>query len=92
MFENRSRSLHVLIAIAMLGIVLVGCPPGDGGGEGPAANFIAQMRSGEAAFEVSFEDRSEPGTSAITSYAWDFGDGFPSLEETPTHISGIPSL
>ena len=57
---------------------------------GPTAGFVAETRSGEAPFEVAFESRSLAGDAPITSYLWNFGDGFTSDEENPTHTYGLP--
>ena len=34
---------------------------------------------------VTFTDNSTPGSSAITSWSWDFGDGQSSTQQNPTH-------
>ncbi|NLV46874.1 MAG: PKD domain-containing protein [Candidatus Hydrogenedentes bacterium] len=48
--------------------------------EGPAASFTAESVSGVSALSVWFRDTSDPGSSVITAWAWDFGDG---SEEDP---------
>ncbi len=65
-------------------------PPGDGdpggdGGPGTAglgADFTALPVAGTVPLAVSFVDISD---GAITSYAWDFGDGTTSSEANPDH-------
>lgn len=43
--------------------------------EGPTAAFTADAVSGVGALSVWFTDTSTPGTSPITAWEWDFGDG-----------------
>ncbi len=50
---------------------------------GPVANFSATPTSGDAALTVSFTDQS---TGVYSSWYWDFGDGYTSTEQNPTHI------
>ena len=53
---------------------------------GPTADFTADPTSGTAPLEVHFQDTSAPGTSPITTWLWDFGDGKgTSGDEDPTH-------
>ena len=52
---------------------------------GPAADFNASETAGYAPFVVDFTDLSAPGTSPITSWAWDFGDDETSEEQNPAH-------
>lgn len=61
----------------------------------PTANFTATPTSGTAPLTVEFTDASAPGSSAITAWAWDFGDGESSTEQNPSHIydeTGIYSV
>jgi len=41
--------------------------------------------TGNAPLSVAFTDDSLPGSSAITAWAWDFGDGGTSTDANPTH-------
>ncbi len=55
-------------------------PPEEGGeaGEGEGGDEGEGEGQGEppmATYQVRFEDRSEPGDAAITSWTWDLGDG-----------------
>ncbi len=54
------------------------------------ANFSADTTSGYAPLTVNFSDRSNPGTGAIVSWSWDFGDNNTSEEQNPTHIYENP--
>ena len=51
----------------------------------PSAAFSASPLSGNAPLEVQFSDESDPGTSPITNWNWDFGDGHVSGAQHPTH-------
>ncbi|MFH1320870.1 MAG: PKD domain-containing protein [Bacteroidota bacterium] len=52
--------------------------------ESPSADFSADTSSG-CTLIVQFTDLSDPGSSAITSWLWDFGDGFTSSVQNPTY-------
>ena len=54
-------------------------------GIGPTANFTAGVESGTIPLLVPFTDQSNPGTSPITSWQWDFGDGYESTDANPVH-------
>lgn len=47
-------------------------PPEEGGEEG---SDEGESTPSMATYQVRFEDRSEPGDAAITSWTWDLGDG-----------------
>ncbi len=51
----------------------------------PSAAFDASPRSGRVPVIVQFEDLSSPGSSPITDWSWDFGDGGTSTEQSPAH-------
>lgn len=51
----------------------------------PVASFTAAPLSGPSPLKVTFTDTSRPGSSAITEWLWDFGDGGTSTEQHPTH-------
>lgn len=52
----------------------------------PLASFTATVEAGTVPLEVMFSDTSSPGTAAITTYLWNFGDGTTSTEANPTHV------
>ncbi len=52
----------------------------------PTANFSATPTQGCFPLPVQFTDLSTPGSSPITSWIWDFGDGTISTDQNPNHI------
>ena len=54
--------------------------------EFPHANFSAAPLSGVWPLVVTFTDHSEAGSSDITGWLWDFGDGNKSMSQHPTHL------
>ena len=48
----------------------------------PTADFLLDPASGDAPLEVQFIDRS---TGIPVRWEWDFGDGLPLYEQSPTH-------
>lgn len=48
----------------------------------PVADFIGVPVTGSVPFNVVFTDLS---TNAPTSWLWDFGDGYTSTQQNPTH-------
>ncbi len=57
---------------------------------GPRASFNATPGEGYAPLTVLFADTSSRGTSVITNWAWDFGDGTSSAEVNPRHVYADP--
>ncbi len=51
----------------------------------PVANFLADDTQGCFPLPVNFTDLSTPGSSPITSWIWDFGDGNISNDQNPAH-------
>lgn len=51
----------------------------------PTAAFRSDVTSGPPPLTVHFTDESLPGTSVVTAWAWDFGDGAASTDQHPTH-------
>jgi len=58
----------------------------SGSGTAPTAAFSADVVTGNAPLTVQFTDESTEGTSPITTWRWDFGDGGTSEGENPSHI------
>lgn len=58
----------------------------SGTGTAPMAAFSADVTSGNAPLAVQFTDESDPGSSPITTWSWDFGDGSTSDQANPAHI------
>ena len=52
----------------------------------PTADFSATPTSGIAPLTVVFSDLSSPGSSPITNWLWDFGDGNTITSQNPSHI------
>ena len=70
------RLLAVASAV-LLAAALAGCGPGK-----PEASFTAAPSEGRAPLTVQFTDTSENNPE---SWAWDFGDGASSAEQSPIH-------
>lgn len=51
----------------------------------PVARFIVEPTDCNTPFQRTFTDDSDFGTSTITTWAWNFGDGTTSIEQSPTH-------
>ncbi len=51
----------------------------------PTSNFTGNPTSGDVPLLVNFTDQSSQGSSAITSWSWNFGDGGSSSIQNPTH-------
>ncbi|MDC0603572.1 PKD domain-containing protein [Aliiglaciecola sp.] len=51
----------------------------------PTAEFTSSIVSGTEPLEVDFTDTSTAGTSVITTWAWDFGDGNTSTVQNPQY-------
>ncbi|MBL7646656.1 MAG: PKD domain-containing protein [Candidatus Hydrogenedentes bacterium] len=58
--------------------------------EGPVAAFRASPTQGAAPLVATFTDESQPGTSPIKSWLWDFGDGTSSAQRNPAHEFSAP--
>jgi PKD repeat protein len=83
----------LLTLIALLGLMQIpaGCAKGIVGPKtAPTADFSATPTSGSTPLDVSFTDRSAPGTSEITSVRWSFGDNATSTLRNPGHTYATP--
>ncbi len=61
--------------------------------EPPTAEFEATPVLGNAPLTVNFTDMSDPGSSEIIDWQWNFGDRTPtSAEQNPVHIYDAPGL
>src|SRR5438093_5365202 len=68
-----------------------GCAKGINGPKTvPTADFSATPRSGPEPLAFTFTDRSSPGSSAITSVLWNFGDNQSSTVRNPQHTYAAP--
>lgn len=52
----------------------------------PQAQFVITGQTGKAPLLVAFTDTSQAGSSSITSWQWDFGDGSTSSVQHPEYI------
>jgi len=55
----------------------------------PAANFTANVTTGNAPLTVRFTDTS---TGSPTAWSWSFGDSNTSTEQNPTHTYTVPGI
>lgn len=51
----------------------------------PTVNFNGLPASGCLPLSVQFTDQTIPGSGALSSWKWDFGDGFTDLSQNPAH-------
>jgi len=51
----------------------------------PRAEFTVSSTTPSTEDLVTFTDLSEPGSAAIVAWAWDFGDGTESVDQSPAH-------
>lgn len=52
----------------------------------PAADFVASILQPRIGQPVQFNDLSLPGSTPISGWLWDFGDGAWSVERDPMHV------
>ncbi len=64
--------------------------PFGGNPVGPTADFTADVNLGEAPLLVQFTDTSQPGSGAIDTWQWSFGDGATSALQNPAHTYTTP--
>lgn len=92
-----SRTIFLGGLVLLVSSTLAGCPGPGGEGEsnvtvGPTANFLYLPDSGDAPLTVSFWDASLEGSSRITSYLWEFGDGDWGASSEGSHIYETPGI
>ncbi len=93
-YVNRNKMAAQVILIMMV-LMLLGCSDDPTSRKtGPTADFSATPTGGVEPLAVSFSDASTPGTSAITSWTWDFGDNATSSSQNPSHtyVTGTYSV
>ena len=56
----------------------------------PTADFSGTPTDGHAPLTVQFTDHSSPGSAAIDTHTWNFGDGGSSTAINPSHIYAVP--
>ena len=96
--SSSASPTHVYAAPGTFTVSLTATGPGGSDGESkpglvtvvppaPAAAFGAAPTSGVAPLTVQFTDAS---TGAVTSWAWDFGDGTTASAASPGHVYATP--
>lgn len=94
MFTRTTRywSIVLLVVFDAFFVTLQGCPPGTTQ-DGPIAAFVGIPRSGVAPLEVNFADFSAAGSSEITQWHWNFGDGTEQVGAAQVlHVYDSPGL
>ncbi len=76
------EKLYAGLTCLALSIFMMGCPLF----ESPVAAFTATPTEGNVPLTVLFVDQSQPGSTAITDWLWDFGDGLNSTAQNPSHV------
>ena len=56
----------------------------------PVAGFTPSAQSGSLPFTVDFSDTTIPGTTPVSHWRWEFGDGNTSTEQTPSFTYNVP--
>jgi gliding motility-associated-like protein len=60
--------------------------------QNPTANFSISASKGCTGQQICFTDLSTPGSAAIVSWSWDFGDGSTSSLQNPCHTYSAPGV
>lgn len=77
--------MKYLLTFALLVLVFLGLAQTP-----PTAQYTATPTTICLGNHVHFINQSTPGSSSITSYAWDFGDGNSSTQQSPFHTYSVP--
>src|SRR3989442_11298404 len=90
MRTGRTPKMLLFLAAALVLSIPGGCKKGSvtNPQTGPTAAFTATPRSGVRPLDVDFTDQSVPGSSAITSGTWSFGDGSTGAWPSTGHLYG----
>lgn len=83
----REKLVAGVICLA-LSVTLMGCPLF----ESPESAFTATPTEGNAPLTVLFVDQSQPGSTDLTNWLWDFGDGLSSTAQNPSHVYSAPGV
>src|SRR3954468_7670040 len=88
------KALFTTLCILAVLFLLVGCGKDSlvNPRIGPTADFTASPQMGDQPLDVTFTDTSIPGSSSITSWFWDFGDGTTSPVRSAAHLYGAPGI
>jgi len=78
--QSRRGRISMATCLVLLA-VCCGCPQKNP----PVADFTAAPLTGTAPLSVTFTDKSDPETSPITNWMWEFGDGSVSTLKSPLH-------
>src|SRR5207253_6627367 len=88
------NALFKSLAILAVLFLLVGCGKDSlvNPKIGPTADFSGTPLAGDQPLDVTFTDLSVAGTSNITAWFWDFGDGTTSTLKNVGHLYGAPGI
>lgn len=84
------HKLLQFMGLWVMALLLGGCPLLNQFLDAPESAFDGTPVSGEAPLTVLFADHSDAGSTNITDWQWDFGDGATSLLRNPSHVYAAP--
>lgn len=84
------HKLLQFMGLWVMALLLGGCPLLNQFLDAPESAFDGAPVTGEAPLTVLFADHSDAGSTNITDWQWDFGDGATSLLRNPSHVYGAP--